>query len=80
LLHQVEPGLVVPIEQFVGHLADGRLVGELERLGAEPLHADHDNDRVRDDAPHGGIGLELFELDHAARSTAVSGMQRWCSD
>ncbi len=46
LLDQVEPRLVVAIEQLVRHLAGGRLVGELERLGAEPLHADDGDHRA----------------------------------
>src|SRR5271154_448454 len=37
-------------------------LGELERLGAEPLHADDDHDRIRDDAPHRGARLKLFEF------------------
>ena len=72
LLHQFEPGLVVPIEQFVRHLAGGRLVGQLEGLGAEPLHADDDHHRVGDDAPHRGTWLKFLELDHAARPSAVN--------
>ena len=40
----LEPGFVVTVEQLVGDRAGRRLVGELERRGAEPLHAD-DGDR-----------------------------------
>ena len=71
LLHELEARLVVAIEQLVRHLAGGRLVGELERLGAEPLHADDDHDRVGDDPPHRCTWLKLFELDHASRPSAV---------
>ena len=45
-----------------------RLVGQLERLGAEPLHADDRDEAVRQDAADGGVGLEVFEPAHAARS------------
>ena len=40
LLDDLEARLVVAVEQFVGHLAGGRLVGQFQGLGAEPLHAD----------------------------------------
>ena len=71
LLDDLEPRLVVAVEQLVGDLAGGRLVGELERLGAEPLHADDGHQRVRQDAAHGGVGLEVFELDHATSPAAL---------
>jgi hypothetical protein len=76
LLHQVEPRLIVTIEQFVRHLAGWRLVSELERLGAEPLHADDDHHRVWHDAPDCGIRLKLFEFNQwltpgSGRDTAL---------
>jgi len=40
LLDDLEAGFVVPVDQLVGHFAVGRLVGQLQRLGAEPLHVD----------------------------------------
>ena len=61
-----EPLLVVAVQQLVGDLAGGRLVGQLQRLGAEPLHADHRNDAVRQDAAQRGVGLQVFELHDAA--------------
>ena len=66
LLDQFESRFVVAIEQLVRHLARGRLVGEFERLGAEPLDADDRHEGVGQDAPDGGVGLNVFELDHAA--------------
>ena len=62
-----EPGdlqarLVVAVEQLAGERPARRLVGQLQRLGAEPLHADHRDQRVGEDAAHGGIGLEIFKL------------------
>ena len=61
LLDDLEARLVVAVEQLVGDLAGGRLVGQLERLGAEPLHADDRDEAVRQDAADGGVGLEVFE-------------------
>ena len=72
LLHELEPGLIVAIEQFVRDLAGGRLVGEFEGLGAEPLHADDDHHRVGNDPPHRCTWLKFFELDHASRPSAVN--------
>ena len=40
-LDDLDPGLVVAVQELVGDLAGWRLVGQLERFGAEPLHADH---------------------------------------
>ena len=61
LLDDLEARLVVAVEQLVGDLAGGGLVGELQRLGAEPLDADDGDQRVGQDAADGGVGLELFE-------------------
>ena len=65
LLHELEARLVVAVEQLVGHLAGGRLVGEFEGLGAEPLHADDRDEAVRKDAAHRGVGLKVFEPNHS---------------
>src|SRR5262249_42183118 len=72
LLHQVKPGLIVAIEQLVCHLAGGRLVGDLQCLGAEPLDADDRDEGVGEDATDGGVGLESFKLHHATRPVAVA--------
>ncbi len=48
------------------------LVGEFERCGAEPLHADHRDEAVRQAPLHGGVGLEIFEFAHS--ELAVMGM------
>ena len=64
LLDDLEPVLVVPVEQLVGDLAGGRLVCQLERLRAEPLDADDGDKAVGKDATHGGVRPEVFELDH----------------
>ena len=56
LLDDLEARLVVAVEQLVRDLAGGVLVGQLERLGAEPLDADDGDQRVREDAADGGAG------------------------
>jgi len=61
LLHDLESRLVMPVQQFVGHLTGGRLVGELDGFGAEPLHADDGDGAVGQDAADGGGRLELFK-------------------
>ena len=64
LLDDLEPRLVVAVEQLVGDLAGRVLVGQLERLRAEPLHADDGDQGIREDAADGGVGLEVFEAAH----------------
>ena len=59
--HDLQHGLVVPIEQLVADPAAGVLVGELHGVRAEPLHADHRHQPVGQDAAHDGIRLEGFE-------------------
>ena len=61
-LDDLQLGLVVSVQKLVGHLAGGRLVGQLERFGAEPLHADDRREAVGQNAAYGGVGLEVFEL------------------
>lgn len=73
LLDKVEAGLIVAIEQLVGYLARRRLVGELERLGAEPLDADHGNQGIGQDPTNGGIRLEVFKLSHLWVPSGSSG-------
>ena len=45
-LDDLEAGLVVAIQELVGNSAGGVLVGQLERLGPEPLHADHRDEAI----------------------------------
>ena len=61
-LDDLETELVVTVQQLIGDLAGRRLVGQLERFGAEPLNADHRDEAVGQNAAHRGIGLEMFEL------------------
>ena len=58
----LEPGLVVAVEQFVGDRAGRRLVGQLERFRAEPLHADDRDQAVGMHAADGATGLQVFKL------------------
>ena len=57
----LEPGLVVAVEQFVGDRAGLRLVGQLERFRAEPLHADDRDQAVGMHATDGATGLQVFK-------------------
>ena len=76
LLDDLEARLVVAVEQLVRHLAGRRLVGQLERLGAEPLDADDRDQGIGQDAAHGGVGLEFFELAHPDRLQRVACQNR----
>ena len=62
----LQPRLVVAVQQFVRHRAGRCLVRQLESLGAEPLHADDGDQRVGEHAADGGMGLEIFE-SHGSR-------------
>lgn len=66
--HNLDPRLVVAVEQLVGHLASRRLVGQLDRLRAEPLHADHRDQRVGQDAAHRRVGEQVIEFGHPGTS------------
>ena len=61
-LDDLEPGFVVTVQQLIGDLTGRRLVGQLERFGAEPNNVDHRDKAVGQDAAHGGVGLEVFQL------------------
>ena len=66
----LEPGLVVTVEQLVGDRAGRRLVGELERRGAEPLHADDGDQAVGMNAAYGAVRAKVFK-PHGRNSTVV---------
>ena len=70
-LDDFQVGLVVAVQKLVGDLAGGRLVGQLERFGAEPLHADDRGEAVGQNAPYRGVGLEIFEL-HAVPTIVIA--------
>ena len=62
LLDQFKALFIVAVKQLVGNLACRVLVSELQRFRAKPLHADHGYQRIGNDAAHGCVGLEEFEL------------------
>jgi len=41
LFHQIKSNFIVAIEELVGHLSGGCLVGELKGLRTKPLNADN---------------------------------------
>ena len=64
-LDYLDAHLVVAVQQQVRHAPAGVFVREFEGFGPEPLHTNDRNERVRQDAAHGGVRLEFFELAHA---------------
>ena len=61
-LDDLDPGFVVTVQELIGDPTRRCLVRQLERFGAEPLHADHRDKAVGQDAAHRGAGLEIFKL------------------
>ena len=47
VFEDLQPRLVMPIEQFVRNAAGCRLVRQFKSLGAKPLHAHHRYDLIR---------------------------------
>ena len=58
----LNPGFVMAVQELIGDLTRRCLVRQLKRFGAEPLHADHRDEGVGQDAAHRGVGLEIFQL------------------
>jgi hypothetical protein len=48
------------VEQPIGDLEVGDLVGQLQCFGPEPPHADHGDQYARQDAANCGVGLEVL--------------------
>ena len=67
LVDDFQAGLVMAVQQLVGDRAGRRLVRQLQRLRAEPLHADDRHCAVGMDAPDGAMGLKLFESHRRER-------------
>ena len=61
-LSQLETLFVITVQKLIGDFAGGRLVGQLERLGAEPLHADNRHETVGQNAAHSSVGLQVFQF------------------
>ena len=58
----LQAGLVVAVQQLVGDRAGQRLVRQLERLRAEPLHADDRDHAVGMHTPDGATWSKVFKL------------------
>ena len=65
LLHHLQALLVVAVEDLLGDAARRRPIDHGQRLAAVPLHADDLDRTVREQAAHGGAGLEVFEPQEA---------------
>jgi hypothetical protein len=61
----------VAVQEDIRDAAGGILVGELQGLGAEPLHAD-DDQPIGHNATNSGMVLEVFETAHARNSSGTS--------
>ena len=61
-LGHLEPLLVAAVQELVGDLAGGCLVGQFDGLGAEPLHADDRDEAVGENAAYRSVGLEIFQF------------------
>ena len=59
--------------QLVGDLARGCLIRQLDCGGADPLHMDDGNERVRNDAADRSAGEELFQCCHPLARVGVRG-------
>ena len=80
VLHDLQARLVMAIKQLVGNAAGRSLVGQLQSLGAKPLHADHRDDLVRQNSPDGGGWLEVFEAGHGLRVYSFASLAMYDSD
>ena len=76
LLDHVKARFVVAIQQLVGDPAGRVLVGQFQCLRAKPLHTDDGDEGIREDAAHGGVGLEVFERAHASSADCLVSKQR----
>ncbi len=63
-LDDIEPRLVMAVQQLVRNFSSGCLVGQLEGVGAEPLHADDGDEAVGKNAAYRGGGLQVFKARH----------------
>ena len=67
----LEPGLVVAVEQLVGDRSSRRLVGQLERFRAEPLHADDRDQAVGMHAPDGAAWSKVFKSHRGTEAVTL---------
>ena len=61
----LQAGFVAAVEKRVANLAAWVLVGQLDRVGPEPLHADDRDQAGGQDALHGCVRSQVVELCHA---------------
>jgi len=66
LLDDLEPRLVVPVEELVGDLPGGRLVGQLDRVGAEPGGGNDGDGGIGKEAADDGSWSQLLQRCDAA--------------
>ena len=62
LFGDADAGLVVAVEELVGDLAGGCFVGQLDGVFPVPLHVDHSDEAVCQDALDSGVGCEFFQF------------------
>ena len=63
-LDDLQIGLAVAIQQFVADPAVRVLVGQLDGVGSEPLHADNGNEARRQDAANRAVRFDILEARH----------------
>jgi hypothetical protein len=71
VLHYLEAGLIMTVNEFVCYATSRSLVREFERLRAKPLNADHRDELVREYTPDGGGGLEILKAGQRHVFSAV---------
>ena len=61
-LDNLGPGFVMTVQKLIGDLSGRCFVSQLKCFGTEPLHADHHDEAVGQDAANHSINLEIFKL------------------
>ena len=72
LFGDADAGLVVAVEELVGDLASGCFVGQLDGVVPVPLHVDHSDEAVCQDALDSGVGCEFFQFH------SIECLLWWC--
>lgn len=62
----------MPIEQLIGDLAAGVLVGKFKSFRAKPLRVYDRDEAVRKDALDRGVRSKIFELCHFEQLSSVT--------
>jgi hypothetical protein len=62
MFNDLQPGLVMAIEQFVRHLAGRALISQFQRFRTEPLNADDSDEAVWRDPSDGCVRLNVLEF------------------